>query len=294
MSAAVILSFFSPAEYELPKRHFHSVVQTLNAQGFPLVITQAVLPGQAPQDVPSSIAHRVFRVPHALWLKEALWNAAVKLTDARHLVFLDADIVFSSTEWLDRTISTLSECDITQPYEDAVWLDRSGLPAIRKPAGAVALVSNALPSMSKYHPGFAWAMTRDAWQRLGGVYDRNTCGGNDSAFFFALSDADGLDRYLEYFGSKQDRTVKSPSWKSYRKNATRQRFRFGVTKGVTATHLWHGERKDRHYQTREAQFRRNSAGEFDILRRSDGMIEWVNPSDSKAAEDYFTSRREDG
>lgn len=294
MPAAVIISFFSPAGYELPQRHFHATVQTLHAQGVPLVVTQAVRPGQEPQPVPAAIPQRVYEVESVLWLKECLWNAGARLTDADHLIFLDADVVFSSTAWLDRTMRVLRDCDITQPYTEARWLDRDGRLDITKTAAAVALASDDVPKMNRYHPGFAWAMTRDAFNRLGGVYDRNACGGNDSSLFFALSRSPGAMSHIEYFGRRQDRTVKSPSWQAYRANAQRQQLRYGVVPGVTVTHLWHGDRRDRQYQTREAAFPRNAAGEFDLVRRDDGMLEWSNGADERVAREYFAGRREDG
>lgn len=294
MSVSVVLCYFSPAGYELPRKHFHATVQTLHAQGVPLVVTQAVLPGQEPQPVPAAIPQRVYEVGSVLWLKEALWNAAARLTDAEHLVFLDADIVFSTTAWLDRTLRALRDCDITQPFAEARWLDRDGRRDITKQAAAFALLSGDTPKMNRYHPGFAWAMTRDAFERLGGLYDRNACGGNDSALFFALSDSPGAMSHIEYFGRRQDRTVKSPSWQAYRENAQRQQFRFGVVPGVTVTHLWHGDRKHRQYQTREFAFPRNAAGEFNLICREDGILEWQDKSDERVAREYFASRREDG
>lgn len=294
MSVSVVLCYFSPAGYTLPAQHFHAVVQTLHAQGIPLVVTQAVLQGQDPQPVPAAITQRVYEVDSVLWLKEALWNAGARLTVADHLIFLDTDVVFSSTAWLDRTMRVLQGCDITQPYTEARWLDRDGRLDITKTAAAVALASDDTPKMNRYHPGFAWAMTRDAFNRLGGVYDRNACGGNDSALFFALSRSPNAVSHIEYFGRRQDRTVKSPSWLAYRKNAQREQFRFGVVPGVTVTHLWHGDRRDRQYQTREAAFPRNAAGEFDLVRRDDGMLEWADQAGEQVARSYFASRREDG
>lgn len=293
MTVAVVLAFFQPVAFELPRRHFHAVLHTLHAQGVPLVVAQAVFPGQNPQPVPESVPQLVYRLPSVIWAKEALWNAAARSTDAEHLVFLDADVVFSETDWLQRTLATLERCDITQPYSRCRWLDRAGRVEMHKTPAVASLPANAPPKMQAYHPGFGWAMTRDAFDRLGGLYDLNACGGNDSALFFALSNHKDSQRYIQWFGKRQDRTVVSPSWRAYRDNAQAQQFRYGVTEGML-THLWHGDRQNRQYQTREAAFRRNANGEFDLRRRPDGLLEWVYPQDAKAAEAYFLARQEDG
>jgi hypothetical protein len=294
VSAAVIVSFFSPVGYKLPQRHFHAVVNTLHAQGIPLVVTQAVMPGQEPQPVPAAIPQATFPITSTLWLKENLWNLAAGMTDAEALVFVDADIVFSTTAWLSRTLAALDAADIVQPFAEARWLDERGVVEMTKRPATDALSRPDVPKMDRYHPGFAWAMTRDAHQRLGGLHDRNVCGGNDAALFFALSSHPEAHRYIEHWGKRQDRTVFAPSWQAYRENAQGQRFRFATVQGVTVTHLWHGSRTNRNYHTRESGFRRNAIGEYDVLRRADGILEWLDPSDAKAAADYFTSRREDG
>jgi len=293
MSVAVVLAFFQPVAFELPRRHFHATLQTLNAVGVPLVVAQAVFPGQQPQPVPESVPQLVYRLPSVIWAKEALWNAAATSTTAEYLVFLDADVVFSESAWLDRTVETLQRCDITQPFGRCRWLDRAGRVELHKTAAVASLPDKAPPQMQTYHPGFGWAMTRDAFDRLGGLYDLNACGGNDSALLFALSNHTDSERYIGWFGKRQDRTVVSQSWRAYRDNAQAQQFRYGVTEGMI-THLWHGDRKDRQYQTREASFRRNAQGEFDLRRRPDGMLEWIYPADAKAAEAYFLARRDDG
>lgn len=293
MSVAVILAFFQPASFALPRRHLHAVLHTLNAQGVPLVVAQAVFPGQQPQPVPESIPQMVCQLPSVIWCKEALWNAAARSTDAERLVFLDADVVFEDSTWLRRTLNTLKTCDITQPYTRCRWIGSDGRPEMHKSAAVLSLPDKAPPQMQRYHPGFGWAMTRDAFDKLGGVYDLNACGGNDSAMFFALSCHKDSNRYIEWFGKRQDRTVVAPSWLAYRDNAQKQQFRYGATAGLLV-HLWHGDRQNRQYQTREAKFRRNADGEFDLRRRPDGLLEWVYPSDARAAEEYFAARREDG
>jgi hypothetical protein len=294
MSVIVVLAFFSPQRYKLPAQHLQTVVQTLHAQGVPIFVAQAVFGSQQSQPIPPAVQQVVFKVDSVLWLKECLWNAAAQMTDSDAFVFLDADIVFSTTAWLDRTLRQLEKHDIVQPYDVARWMSRVGEIEHQKRPATMALPDRDVPQMAKYHPGFAWAMRRDAWERLGGVYDRNACGGNDSAFFFALSNHRGAARYIEYFGRRQDRTVKSPSWDGYRKNAQQLGLSFGTTPGVTVTHLWHGDRRNRQYHTREASFRRNKEGEFDLYRNGDGLWQWTNPQDAKAAEKYFAARREDG
>lgn len=294
MTVVVVMAFFSPRGYRLPAQHLQTVTQTLHAQGVPLFVAQAVFGDQQPQPIPAAIPQAVFTVESVLWLKESLWNAAACATNEDAIVFLDCDVVFSTTAWLDRTLRKLETVDIVQPYECARWMGRDGCIEHTKRPATMALPNRDLPQMAKYHPGFAWAMRRDAWHRLGGVYDRNACGGNDSAFFFALSNHPGTAQYIDYFGRKQDRTVRAPSWQSYRANALPLGLKFGWTPGVTVTHLWHGDRKHRQYQTREFAFPRNASGEFDLQRNADGLWQWTNPADAKAAEEYFAARREDG
>lgn len=296
MSVAVVLAFFQPVSYELPRRHFHAVVQTLHAQGVPLVIAQAVLHGQKPQPVPSAIPSTVIRTDSLLFHKESLWNiAARQLTDAEKLIFLDADLVFARSDWLERCSDALSTYDVIQPYSEARWLDRDGLVDMARPPASDAIRDGLKPALKYYHPGFGWGITRRAFNRLGGFYDLSVAGNGDALFALALRENILHDAVLAWYGAKQDKSVMSDSYKSYRRASAGLDLSVGTPEEVVVTHLWHGERANRNYIERGNLFPRRGNFEYAVHRTDSGLLEWddVRPS-NELVRKYFVGKRDDG
>ena len=291
---AVILSFFSPCEYELPKQHFRTTVEWLVDQGAAVAITQATLPGQQSQPIPAGVyADRTYIDADVMFLKENLWNLGVQLVPkADKLVFLDADLRLSR-DWLRTVDDLLDQCDICQPFETCYWLDRYGNIFQDRPSAAAHMVDGRAPHLHRCHVGFSWAMTKDAYDRLGGIYDLNVRGGGgDAAFAFALSDHPEMDTLIQYQRHLGRLNVDCPSFIDYRQNALAQRFRIDYPPGVKCKHLWHGDRGDRRYVTREDFFPPMVNGEVPVYRRDDGLLKWSGGA--ARAMDYWLERREDG
>lgn len=291
---AVIVSFFSPCGYELPRQHLRTTLEWLVKQGATVAVTQATLPGQQTQPMPDGVAYeRTYADADVMFLKENLWNLAVRLVPkATKLVFLDADVRLSRG-WLEQTEQLLDRCDICQPFQTAHWLDRHGMIQMSRPSSACHMAEGRSPHLHRCHPGFAWAMTRDAFDRLGGWYDTNVRGGGgDASFVFSLSDHPEMTEILENHRKIGKLATDCPSWMEYRKNALRQKFQIGFLEGVNCKHLWHGNLADRKYVTREDFFPPYDNGEVPVYRRDDGLLKWQVPA--PMAREYFAIRKEDG
>lgn len=296
MSVSVILAFFQPVNFDLPRRHFHAVVQTLHSQGVPLAVAQAVLPGQEPQPVPSCIPHLALPTNSLIFHKESLWNiAARRLTDAEKLIFIDADLVFSDTGWLSRCCEALDKFDVIQTFSEAKWLDRDGMVDMVRPPTSSAIHAEVNPSLVAYHPGFGWGMTRTAFEKTGGFYDLSVAGNADVFFAMALRETLPHSRLLSWFGKKQDKTALCESYKTYRRRAASLNLSVGTPQDVTVTHLWHGERQHRQYQRRGNLFPRRESGEYAAHVADSGLLEWDEIEISNdLARPYFLGRRDDG
>lgn len=291
-----MLCYFSPAGYRLPAQHLQTVVQTLNAQGVPLCVIQARYQGQQAEPVPSAIPQAVLDTESLLFHKERLWNIAARtLTDAENLVFIDADIVFSTTAWLDRTLAKLKTCDVVQPYETARWLDESGRVDMERQPTAAAIARGIAPTFDKYHPGYGVAMTRKAFDALGGFYDVASSGNGDALFFLGLRDTPEHQRVESWYGKRQDPTVDAQSYVAWKRRAASLRLKVDAVPGVKATHLWHGTRKNRQYITRSLLFPRRPDGEFDTVEAPTGLHEWRDVDASNdSVRSYFVGKRDDG
>lgn len=290
----VVLSFFSPANYEIPKKHFHLVLQTLIARGVRVVVSQAVLPGQEPQPVPEAVQNLVYEVPHQIWLKESLWNNAARNTDAAKLIFVDTDVVFSTEEWVDRAAWLLDQADIIQPMDFCRWLDFTGRQCNQKISFAHAAATRQPFHFARIHPGFSWGMTRKAFDELGGFYDLNVTGGNDTAFALAIVNSDEAERARHVIATTQEPTLDAESFLQYRANALSHRHKLMTVRGVTAVHLWHGDISGRAYTTRSQVYPRLENNDYPVKRLPNGLLAWEDEAGVAAAVEHWKNRKEDG
>jgi hypothetical protein len=136
-------------------------------------------------------------------------------------------------------------------------------------------------------PGGAW-IASVAWLRsIGGVYDRNICGGGDATFFEAVTGA--RTNYVE----RQTRHLRDDC------QAYVQRVGGASVAFVPGTvrHLWHGDREHRQYVSRDEILTRHDFDpQRDLTLADSGLYELRDPFGQLAGEirQYFADRRDDG
>ena len=291
----VVVSFFSPVAFTLPLQHLQTVINSMHCQGVPLVFTQAVFPGQVPVNVPSSIPNASYKTKSLLFHKERLWNLGASLVESEKIIFLDGDVIFHNTDWIEKCADSLNYFDVIQPFHTATWLDSAGRPDRHRPSIAAAIASNAAPKLSEYHPGFGWGMTRKAFDELGGFYDAAVTGNSDALFALSLRNNKHHNAVEDWYRLRQDPHVLSPTYQDYKKRAASLNLTVGFPSEVNLTHLYHGERSNRQYITREKLFPRRPNNDYDIVEGSNGLQEWRDvETANRSTESYFISKRDDG
>lgn len=293
MTIAACLAFYSPCDFELPKRHLARTLEWLAGEGVPAVIAQVVQPGQAPQPVPSGIKSLVYESSDVMFFKENLWNIAARAVDADKLLFLDTDIVFNHSDVIDQTAALLDRVDVCQPFGTAVWSSRDGKIANARRSSTFAISRGYEPSSRFYHPGFSWAMTRRAFDFLDGLYPYHVLGGGDIALAYSL-DLRWVGVDLRARNPDDAHFAASPSYGMYRMRAANLCLRVGCLEQVDAVHQWHGDVDDRQYCSRGTYLPLEAGQEYPLRYRDDGLLEWTDPAASEAVRRYFASRREDG
>lgn len=293
VSIAVCLAFYSPCDYELPKRHLARTLEWLAGEGVEAVLAQVVLPGQAPQPVPAGITSLVYESADVMFYKENLWNQAAKAAVADKLLFLDTDVVFSAADVIEQAAALLDLADVCQPFGTAVWHDRDRKIVNARRSAAFAISRGYEPNGRYYHPGFSWAMTRRAFEFMGGFYDRHILGGGDLGMAFAL-DLRWVGVDLRTRNPLDAHFAASPSYGMYRMRAANLCLRVGCLEDVDAIHRWHGDADDRQYCSRGTFLPLEPGQEYPLRYREDGLLEWTDSTASEAVQKYFASRREDG
>jgi hypothetical protein len=92
-----------------------------------------------------------------------------------------------------------------------------------------------------WHPGFGWAITRKAYEKIGGLYDKGILGSGDSimalSFIGKVSNMNNVNYHIDY----------NNSMVQYQENA--KNLRLGYTPGVIRHH-YHGTKQNRKYVER--------------------------------------------
>jgi len=194
--------------------------------------------------------HLQLRTECAIWHKENMINLGVKKLlpkTWRAFAWIDADIEFENTTWALDTLKILNGCkDVVQLFSHAVDMSRNKKTmSVFNSAGYQRTkglhVCYSPPNL--WHPGFAWAITRKAYESLGGLYENAILGSGDNIMMLSLI---GVSSYAinenSTVGYKQDVS-------DYEKKA--KTLRFGYVPGVIR-HYFHGSKKNRKYQERWA------------------------------------------
>lgn len=192
--------------------------------------------------------HLQLRTSIPLWHKENMINIGVrKLLPKTWKAFawVDADVEFENPSWALDTLKILNGCkDVVQIYSHAVDMDKDN--------NAMSIFSSFGFQYSKnspyggtginmWHPGFAWAMSRKAYEKVGGLYELSILGAGDHnmAFAFLGSSAKSLNMSVT-----QDYKQSVVDFETHAK-----RLRLGYVPGVIR-HYFHGSKKNRKYQER--------------------------------------------
>lgn len=192
--------------------------------------------------------HLQIRTDTAIWHKENMVNLGVKkLLSPKWKAFawIDADIEFENNSWALDTLKILNGCkDVVQIFSHCVDMDndKSNLQIFNGFGYSFSKNKKYTSNKSDYwHPGYAWAITRKAYEKIGGIYDKGILGSGDN--IMAMSFINKCDRIInvdyteDYYNSMFEFQQKAKN------------LRLGYTPGVIR-HYYHGSKKNRNYTER--------------------------------------------
>uniref|UniRef100_A0A6C0EXK3 Glycosyltransferase n=1 Tax=viral metagenome TaxID=1070528 RepID=A0A6C0EXK3_9ZZZZ len=192
--------------------------------------------------------HLQIRTENAIWHKENMINVGVRKllpSNWRAFAWIDADIEFESPTWALDTLKILNGSkDIVQLFSHAVDMDKHKKTMTNFTGFGYQYCkgkSYGEAGLEYWHPGYAWACTRKAYEKMGGIYEYGILGSSD--FIMALS----------YIG-KGIKGVDPKSTDGYKQTITEfesrvKNLRLGYVPGVIRHHF-HGSKKNRKYRER--------------------------------------------
>lgn len=280
--------------FELARAFFEDV-ERLEAAGRPiaLYVVELAYAGQdfhvTSEGNPRHLRLRSERSP--IWHKESLINCAVRALlprDWRAMAWIDADITFESPSWAEDALRLLNgRFDVLQLFSHAKDLGPDGAPMnVFSGFGHELLRGRHRAG----HPGFAWACTREAYDRVGGLYDFGVIGGGDAVI--ARSILGQAPEALLPPGVHADCVESLRAWQRGAKG-----LRLGYVPGVIQHH-YHGDKRRRSYSNRHLIIVKHGFSSLLHLERreGDGLLEPSAACPPGLLADvaaYFSSRDED-
>ena len=238
--------------------------------------------------------HLQLRTETPIWHKENMVNLGVKYLlpkGWKAFAWIDADIEFENVSWASDTLKVLNGCkDIVQLFSHAVDMNRSeSSMSVFNSAGYQ--YTKGLPFSSKspnlWHPGYAWAMTRKAYEKIGGLYENAILGSGDNIMMLSL-----LNNGLRGINEESHENYKESILEFQNKMKT---LRFGYIPGVIRHH-YHGSKMNRRYHSRWQVLLNHTYEPAFVKRDSIGVLVPTELFPQGLKDDimeYFKERKED-
>lgn len=246
----VIAVISNPVRYSSRYALFHKFADAILKQGANLHVVETQL-GERDHIIAQSYETKHTRLVSVdeIWHKENMINIGVSRLppDWKYVAWVDADILFERDDWIDETLHALQHYHVVQLFQNAIDLAPDGH-IIQLHHGFMWQYLSGAKFQSNYypfwHPGFAWACTKEAWNAFGGLLDRCILGSADHHMALALINRayasipnNVTDSYRKYIYDWQKRSIDGV------------KMDVGFVPG-TIKHMWHGKKKTRYYQER--------------------------------------------
>jgi len=289
----VVLPYFNFCGFKRRRELFIQFVERYTkTPGLRLVVVEAM--GPAPLGRLSVHEHIRLTSDSRVWLKENLINTGVKSlpNDWKYVAWIDADLEFLNSNWVQDTIKELQDADMVQMWHTAVNLGTHEEALKIDKSFAYMFVGSGTPwtPSDKYgfwHPGYAWACTRHAFTKMGGLPDWAILGSGDRHMAMSLA---GLAQQSCPGTIHENYKMMLRIYERGLKN-----FKVSWVDG-TIVHFWHGSFADRRYKERWDILIKNAFDPFDDIGYTDeGLVQLTDKGRrfEKFLDDYFTGRRED-
>jgi hypothetical protein len=240
--------------------------------------------------------HLQLRCDRPLWHKENMVNLGIKKLlppNWKAVAWVDADVEFESPTWAMDTLKVLNGSkDVVQLFSHCVDMGPIG-DAMQVFTGWGYQYTKGLPyvasAVNYWHPGYAWACTRKAYERMGGLYDKGILGSGDNIMALSfLQKGDGValnkDNSSDYKQSVAD-------FQTRVKN-----LRFGYVPGIIR-HYYHGSKANRKYGERWKILVNHQYSPYQhVTYDSNGVLVPTAQCPKKMLDDifaYFGERNED-
>ena len=239
--------------------------------------------------------HLQLKTDTPIWHKENMVNLGVQQLlpkNYKAFAWIDADIEFDNSSWALDTLKILNGCkDVVQIFSHCIDMSKHNTNLNIFNSFGYSFNKNkqyTTKGIDYWHPGYAWAITRKAYEKLGGLYDKGLLGSGDNimalSFINKCSSMNNVNYSDDYNASMLE----------YQVNA--HKLRLGYTPGIIMHH-YHGSKKDRQYTERwQILMKYNYSPIEHITYNNVGILIPTDTFSNDFKEDilnYFKERKED-
>lgn len=239
--------------------------------------------------------HLQLKTDDPIWHKENMINLGVRYllpADWKAFAWVDADIEFENNNWALDTLKILNGAkDVVQLFSHCVDMDRQGNNLNIFNGFGYCFNKNKTytnKGSDYWHPGYAWAITRRAYEKVGGIYDKGVLGSGDSIMALSFIGKSANMNHPNYNKDYNNSMVE------YQINASK--LRLGYTPGVIR-HYFHGSKENRRYTDRWQILMNNQYSPITHLQYdASGILvpsEEFSLSFKQDIFNYFLERKED-
>ena len=230
-----------------------------------------------------------------IWHKENMINLGVKYLlplNYKAFAWIDSDVEFESNTWALDALKILNGSkDIIQLFSHCVDMDKDKTTLNLFQSFGYNYNKNKTYSSKKldyWHPGFAWAITRKSYEKLGGLFQMGILGSGDNVVALSI-----IGKVKIIINEKYSNEYKN-SILDYQKNA--KTLRLGYVPGVIR-HYFHGKKGNRKYTERnDILIKHNYSPIFHLATDEKGLLiptEYFIEEFKKDIMNYFIERKED-
>jgi hypothetical protein len=230
-----------------------------------------------------------------LWHKENMINMGVKYllpSNYKAFAWIDGDVEFENNNWALDTLKILNGSkDIVQLFSHCVDMDKDNTTLNLFQGFGYNYCKNKKYSSKKldyWHPGFAWAITRKAYEKIGNLFQLGILGSGDNIVALSL-----IGKVEMIINEKYNIEYKNAILDYQKKLKT---LRLGYVPGVIR-HYFHGKKANRKYVERnEVLIKHNYSPKTYLTTDEKGIL---IPTDCFTEEfkenimNYFRERKED-
>ena len=300
---AVVTCFFNFSKNKFRERAYAKFAGNLSRQGVELFSVELIY-DKEPAFLPPSNHVLHLHSSSVLWSKENLLNILISKLPKRikKIAWIDADVIIEDDGWATRCSEILDSAPIVQIGSIMEKSDRSGKIEEARIGIAMGYERNhkhflddtggsMFGKINTYHPGFAWAATREFLSEIK-LFEYDLVGGADTFMFFACISIDAQS-IIPHFPQRYDSHHHSYLSASQRYINKAYGFVKGNVKHVPAivVHIWHGWRKNkglatRHEVTRLIDFNK------DLKRNHEGLLMWEDMEKGEPFKEFILKQNE--